>query len=164
MCAANKSPCTRSRFRPRVGKWSVVSTPTFRWTTSQTAQADILMRAIGAVGDIDDVRARLGQQRGAGQQFMSGDAARRVHFYGDGEFPRASFCANWVGDSWAISVISSEGRMSTWVGSSGRGIEGFAALPQYAAGLCRSSRPRWRRPLPEMKGHSPRNILRRQGT
>ncbi len=45
--AASRSPWTRSRLRPRVGKCRTVSTPTWRWTRSQTAQGLMRMRAMG---------------------------------------------------------------------------------------------------------------------
>ena len=46
-CAPSRSPCSRRRLRPRVGKCSTVSIPTCSWTSRQAAQALIRIFAIG---------------------------------------------------------------------------------------------------------------------
>ena len=68
------------------------------------------MRAIGRVGHVDHVRARVVEQGRARQQFVSRESARRIHFHRDANLPEASFCANCVGGS--TSEVSDVSRTS----------------------------------------------------
>ena len=84
--AASRSPCTRSRLRPRVGKCSTVSIPMLRWIRLQTAHGLMRMRAMGLSATLITSAPDFGEQAGAGQQLVGGKSARRVHLYSDDKF------------------------------------------------------------------------------
>ena len=69
--------------------WSRRST--LRWTTSQTAQADMRMRAMGLSATLITSAPASCRSEAPAMQLVRGKAARRVHLHADGELSFAQF-------------------------------------------------------------------------
>ena len=82
--APSRSPWSRRRLRPRVGKCSTVSMPTLLDQPACRPRAHAHL-GHGAVGDVDHVGARGGERLGRRDERRRRRTTRRLHLHGDHE-------------------------------------------------------------------------------